>query len=301
MIVTKTDYEVLGLPENAPKDVVEKKYGILIRQYKARTDEHGVMDEDAKYYQVITDAYNRIMGFDPNNYDDNPTSVVPYKIRRFGGKLATLFDQYKLVLMIIVFIIAAAVIVIVQSRTVTEYDLDIKFIGSFDTLDETAFSKKVAAKSKVSDTTAVSFYTITTSSGFTPDNMSAATQFQSQLIYGQLDIIFMDKEGWDAYKKQKAFYRLDDILKEEEFASKTDGLSTLYYERTYDKDGMPEGPESGIYAIDITNTTFFDQSMDLQWLNDEKNGQEKSLYVAICGTTQNLEMAKAFLSELLDY
>ena len=121
---------MLGLPENAPKDMVEKKYGVLIRQYKARTDEHGVMDEDAKYYQTITDAYNRIMGFDPNNYDDNPTSVVPYRIRRFGGKLATLFDQYKLVLMIVVFVIAAAVIVIVQSRTATEYDLNIKFIGS---------------------------------------------------------------------------------------------------------------------------------------------------------------------------
>ena len=301
VIVTKTDYEILGLPENAPKDVVEKKYGILIRQYKARTDEHGVMDEDAQYYQTITGAYNRIMGFNPNNYDDNPTSVIPYRVRRLGGKLATLFDQYKLVLMIIVFIITAAVIFIVQSRTTTEYDLNIKFIGSFDTLDATAFSQKVSEKSKVSDTAAVSFYTITTSSGFTPDNMSEATQFQSQLIYGQLDIIFMDSEGWNAYKKQKAFYRLDDILKETEFASKADKFDMVSYERTYDKDGRAEGPESGIYAIDITNTTFFDKNMALMWLNDEKSGQEKSLYVAICGTTQNLEMAKAFLSELLDY
>lgn len=292
---------MLGLPENAPKDMVEKKYGVLIRQYKARTDEHGVMDEDAKYYQTITDAYNRIMGFDPNNYDDNPTSVVPYRIRRFGGKLATLFDQYKLVLMIVVFVIAAAVIVIVQSRTATEYDLNIKFIGSFDTLDESAFSKKVSEKSAVSDTAAVSFYTITTSSSFSPDNMSAATQFQSQLIYGQLDIIFMDEEGWNAYKNQNAFYRLDDILKETEFASKIDEFSTLYYERTYDEDGRAEGPESGVYAVDITDTTFFDQSMELEWLNDEKNGQEKSLYVAICGTTKNPETAKAFLAELLDY
>lgn len=289
------------MPENAPKDIVEKKYGALIRQYKARTDEHGVMDEDAKYYQMITDSYNRIMGFDPNNYDDNPTSVVPYRIRRFGGKLATLFDQYKLVLMILIFIIAAVVIVIVQSRTATEYDLNIKFIGSFDTLDEAAFSKKVSEKSSVSDTAAVSFYTITTSSGFSPDNMSAATQFQSQLIYGQLDIILMDEEGWNAYKNQNAFYRLDDILKEAEFSSKADKFSTLYYERTYGEDGRAEGPESGIYAIDITDTAFFDKSMDLQWLYDEEKGQEKSLYVAICGTTRNLETAKAFLSELLDY
>lgn len=296
----KTDFEILGLPENASKDVVERKYGILIRQYKARTDEHGVMDEDAKYYQKITGAYNRIMGLDPNNYDDNPTSVVPYKIRRFGGKLSTLFDQYKLVLMIVVFIIAAVVIVIVQSRTVTEYDLNIKFIGSFDTLNEAEFSQKVSEKSAVSDTAAVSFYTITTESGYSPDNLSAATQFQSQLIYGQLDIILMDQEGWNAYKNQKAFYQLDDILKEEAYASKIGDFDTVYYERTYDQDGMATGPESGIYAIDITDTTFFD-NMELEWFYDEKSGQQKSLYVAICGTTKNLDRAKAFLAELLDY
>ena len=288
------------MPENASKDVVERKYGILIRQYKARTDEHGVMDEDAKYYQKITGAYNRIMGLDPNNYDDNPTSVVPYKIRRFGGKLSTLFDQYKLVLMIVVFIIAAVVIVIVQSRTVTEYDLNIKFIGSFDTLNEAEFSQKVSEKSAVSDTAAVSFYTITTESGYSPDNLSAATQFQSQLIYGQLDIILMDQEGWNAYKNQKAFYQLDDILKEEAYASKIGDFDTVYYERTYDQDGMATGPESGIYAIDITDTTFFD-NMELEWFYDEKSGQQKSLYVAICGTTKNLDRAKAFLAELLDY
>ena len=296
----KTDFEILGLPENASKDVVERKYGILIRQYKARTDEHGVMDEDAKYYQKITGAYNRIMGLDPNNYDDNPTSVVPYKIRRFGGKLSTLFDQYKLVLMIVVFIIAAVVIVIVQSRTVTEYDLNIKFIGSFDTLNEAEFSQKVSEKSAVSDTAAVSFYTITTESGYSPDNLSAATQFQSQLIYGQLDIILMDQEGWNVYKNQKAFYQLDDILKEEAYASKIGDFDTVYYERTYDQDGMATGPESGIYAIDITDTTFFD-NMELEWFYDEKSGQQKSLYVAICGTTKNLDRAKAFLAELLDY
>ena len=298
--MTQTDYEILGLPENAPKEIVEKKYGALIRQYKARTDEHGVTDEDAAYYQRITDAYNRIMGFDPNNYDDNPTSVVPYKVRRFGGKLATLFDQYKLILIIIVFIIVSGIIVVIQSRNADEYDLNVKFIGSFTTLDETAFAHKLSDRSEVAEQTTVSFYTITTSSGFAPDTMAAATQFQSQLVYGQLDIIFMDSEGWNSYKKQKAFYRLDELLKEDEFALKMDKFDTLYYERTYNQDGIAEGPESGIYAIDITDTTFFDE-MDLEWLYDIKSGQEKSLYVAICGTTKNLDKARAFLSELLDY
>ena len=298
--MAKSNYEILGLPENAAKDVVERKYGALIRQYKARTDEHGVTDEDAAYYQTITAAYNSILGLDPNNFDDNPTSVVPYKVRRFGGKLATLFDQYKLVLIIIIFVIVSGIIIFIQSRNAEEYDLNVKFIGSFDTLDETDFAHAFTERSETAEQAAVSFYTITTSSAIAPDTMAAATQFQSQLVYGQLDIILMDSEGWNAYKKQNAFYRLDDLLKEDDFAVKANRFDTLFYERTYDENGMAEGPESGIYAIDITATTFFD-GMELEWLNDPEKGQERSLYVAICKTSKHLDSAKAFLSEILDY
>ena len=300
----KSDYEILGLPENAPKDVVEKKYGVLIRQYKARTDEHGVMDEDAKYYQSITEAYNRIMGFDPNNFDDNPTSIIPFKIRRFFGKIATVFEQSKVLIIIICLVVILGVMGIVQMKTVTVYDLNVKFIGSFDTLNETEFSKKISEKSPTSDSAAVSFYTITTESGYTPANMSAATQFESQLIAGALDIIFMDSEGWKAYKDDKAFMRLNDILEEERFAALKDQLVTVEYEVTYDEEGRPNGPADGIYAIDITDTKYFDDFTDvckLEWLYDEEAGQEKCMYIAICGTSNNLDAAKDFLYEVLTY
>ena len=299
----RSDYEILGLPENSDKAVVEKKYGALIKQYKYKTDEHGVTDEDAKYYQTITEAYNRITGRDPGNYDDNPTSVIPYPVRRFFGKLATLFDQYKLVIFILIFIVTVGIIVIVQSNTITEYDLNIKFIGSFDTLDEAAFSKKISEKSKRSETASASFYTITTSSGYTTENMNQATQFQSQLISGYLDIIIMDSEGWLAYKNQKAFLKLDDILEEKEFAQFKDKLKLIEYKQPHDEKGMATGPESGIYAIDVTETTFFDDFKDqkLEWLYDEKAGQEKCMYIAIAGTTKNVENAKKFLSEFLNY
>lgn len=300
----KSDYEILGLPENAPKDVVDKKYGALIRQYKARTDEHGVMDEDAKYYQSITEAYNRIMGFDPHNFDDNPTSIIPFSIRRFWGKLATLFDQYKLVGIIIVVAIGLLIMGIVQMNTVTVYDLNIKFIGSFDTGDAAGFSMKISDKSEVSDSAAASFFTITTESGYTPQNLNNATQFETQLIAGAIDIIFMDTEGWNAYKHDKAFMRLDDLLKEEKFAALGDELKTIEYEVTYDEEGRPNGPPSGIYAIDITDTKYFEDFSDtikLQWLYDEEAGQEKALYVAICGTANNPENAKEFLYEILTY
>lgn len=296
----KSDYEILGLPENASKELVEQKYGALLRQYKNRTDEHGVMEEDAKYYETITAAYNRIMGYDPTNFDDNPTSVIPYPVRRFWGKVCTLAEQHRLVIVTAIVLVVLGVIIVMQMRTNTEYDINIKFIGSFNTLNTVEFSKDVAEKSDTVETAAVSFYTITTESGVTPNNMSLATQFQSQLIYGQLEIIFMDEEGFNAYKREKAFYRLDDLLKTEPFAGKTDSSDWISYETEYDKEGLPKGPESGIYAIDITDTAFFDD-MDLEWLYDEENGQKKSLYVAIAGTTKNLETAQNFLAEVINY
>ena len=295
-------YEILGLPEGADKATIEKKYGILVRQYKARTDEHGVTDEDAKYYQTITEAYNILTGRDPNNFDDNPTSVIPYPVRRFFGKLATLFDQYKLVCFIIIFLVTVAIIVIVQSRTVTEYDLNIKVIGSFDTLDEAKFSKKIAEKSEVSDSASCSFYTITTSSGYSTENLNNATQFQTQLISGYLDIIIMDYEGWLAYRNQKAFYRLDDILSKKEFDGVRGKFKLVEYEQPFDETGKAVGPEDGIYAIDVTETKYFDDFKDspLEWLNDEKAGQERCMYIAIAGTTQHLETAEKYLLEFLE-
>lgn len=296
----KSDYEILGLPENASRELVEQKYGALLRQYKNRTDEHGVTDEDAKYYETITAAYNRIMGYDPTNFDDNPTSVIPYPIRRFWGKVCTLAEQHRLVIITVIVVAALGILIVTQLRSNTVYDINIKFIGSFNTLNTVEFSNKVAEKSDTVETAAVSFYTITTQSGVTPNTMSQATQFQSQLIYGQLDIIFMNEEGFNTYKREKAFYRLDDLLKTEPFAGKTDSSDWITYETEYDEDGLPEGPESGVYAIDITDTTFFDD-MDLEWLYDEKAGEKKSLYVAIAGTTKNPEKAQAFLAEILNY
>ena len=296
----KSDYEILGLPENASKDLVEKKYGVLLRQYKSRTDEYGVTDEDANYYASITAAYNHIMGLDPTDMDDNPTSVIPYPVRRFWGKICTLAEQHRLIIVTAIVLIVLGVIIVMQLKTNTEYDINVKFIGSFNTLDTVKFSQKLADKSDSVETASVSFYTVTTDSGYTPNLMAQATQFQSQLIYGQLDIIFMDAEGFLSYKREKAFYRLDDILQTEPFVGKTEAADWITYETEYDEKGIPQGPESGIYAIDITDTDFFDD-MDLEWLYDEEAGQEKSLYVAIAGTTKHPEKAKAFLAEILNY
>ena len=61
LVEQKSNYEILGLSENADKELVERKYGALLRQYKQRTDEYGATNEDLSYYNEITKAYNEIM------------------------------------------------------------------------------------------------------------------------------------------------------------------------------------------------------------------------------------------------
>ena len=83
-----TDYETLNLPENAPREMVERKYGALLRAYKQRTDEYGVTEEDLAYYRRITEAYDRLVGTVHDYSDPNPTSMIPYKVRKVYYKFS---------------------------------------------------------------------------------------------------------------------------------------------------------------------------------------------------------------------
>ena len=298
-----TDYEILGLPENADKRLVERKYGALLRQYKARTDEHGVTDEDAEYYKKITGAHDRILGLDPGNYDDNPTSVVPYPVRRFFGKMATFFEQNRVVMIIAAIIVAIGVIFIIQATQAKRYDINIKFIGALDCDLVQPLADDIAATSESVANPAVSFYTITTSTGYSLPALNQATQFKSQLIGRQIDVLFLDTEGWIAYRNEKAFYRLDDLLKEGDLAKAAAGRLVLEYEQSFDENGIPNGPESGKYAIEITGSDYLKHLAEhgLKTEFDREAGQPENIYIAICGTTQNPDKALAYVLEVLNY
>ncbi len=303
--IIRSNYEILGLPEGAAPSQVERKYGALLRQYKQKTDEYGTTNEDLAYYKEITSAYETILGKPRSDYSDtNPTSIIPYKVRRFWGKLCARIDLYKLPICGAVLIAVIGVLVFFQLRDANHEDISIKFAGAFNAFDTGKLSAEIAERSETVQSPLVSFYTVTTSTSM-QDSLaqSQANQFRAQLFGGQMDIILVDQESFEACIREAAFLRLDDFIAEyseneayaDLFAALSDSGRLCAYTPA---EGDPQLP--GIYGIDITDSAFFDET-SLLWQYSEDAGQERTMILTICRSSKRMDIAKRFAAELVAY
>lgn len=244
----KSNYEILGLPENAQIKDVERKYGALIRQYKQRVDEKGATYEDLEYYRTITQAYDEITGKKHDLTDENPTSIVPYKIRRRFEIIDAHLRQYYFVIFIAVILVTMGILFYLQNKDKAKNDFTLKFVGAFSSQNPIAFSEELASKTDVFEYPAVSFFTVTTDTQFSPDVYRESDSFFAQLRVGRvLDVILLDKESYDIYVKQAAFLPLDDIL--EEYKDSEWYNSLKLYEFKKDPNVKEEQPPEAIYGI----------------------------------------------------
>ncbi|MBP5312439.1 MAG: hypothetical protein J6112_06375 [Clostridia bacterium] len=294
--------KILGLPENASDDAVKFRYGALLRQYKKKIDEYGTTYEDLEYYKSITSAYDNVFGYSHDFTDDDPTSPIPYKYRRKYGKFLTWLEQYRLIVMLGVVIIILAVVFIVQNVGRNKVDLKVKFVGAYTQSLYENLSDQMNKKSKVFGNVQITFFTVTTDT--TMLDAQARTQaeaFYSQLMAdGQLDVVLIDKESFDVYVKQYAFLPLDELI--EAYGSEHGNaflLDTYSYATYPDSEGKIVVPQ-GIYGVDVTSSTFFNDCTALEWLYDSAKGQEKTMIFAIARHSNAVDKSAEFLYELLD-
>ncbi len=291
-----TDYETLNLSENAPREMVERKYGALLRAYKQRTDEYGVTEEDLAYYRRITEAYDRLVGTVHDYSDPNPTSIIPYKVRKVYYKFSANFEHYKFLLMGIVMITALALIVFIQIKEVDHHDLNIKFTGAFATMEQSNLILQMNDKSEVCENPEVTFFTVSEETELDSESQGAALQFRLQFLSGAVDVVFIDRANFDVYLKDLVFLDLTEFLQEYEDNAAFEGLEYIPYINQGETDSLP----SGIYGIEFTErgSVYFD-NMDLHWVNDYLEGQERSMILTICRKAQNIDLAKAYLAEVI--
>ncbi len=295
----ESNYAILGLPDDAPDNVVKNKYGALLRQYKQRTDEYGVTDADVEYYERITKAYDEIMGITHDFSAYNPSSPVPYKIQKIWAKICAFFDQYNILIICVVLVIVGGVIFFFQYRSNGKEDITIKFVGAYASASGKNLKTSIDDKSETVENAQISFYTVTTTTTYDNNSQSQASAFLSQVITGNLDVVLIDKESFDVYVKEKTFMKLDEYVNDyyEEYG--TDKKLEVYeYELIPTKEDEHE-IEKGIYGIDITDSKFF-EGMDFAWLYDESKGQEKTMIFAICHKAKHVEKAEKFGIELLN-
>lgn len=293
--------EILGLPGDAADDAIKKKYGALLRQYKRQVDEYGETYESLAYYRRITGAYDKIFGYSHDFNDDNPTSFIPYKIRRKYGKFLTWIEQYRLAVMLVVVIIVLALVFILQNLG-PKSDLKLKFVGAYIQSLSSNLSEEMNERSEVFNKVQISFFTVTTDTSLLDATARTnAEAFLGQLMApGQLDVVLIDKESYDAWVKEYAFLPLDEIYSDYCDKHSDSWLLNIYeYESEPDEDGNVLVPHA-IYGIDVTDTKFF-EDMGLLWLFDEEKGQEKSMIFCIARRSTNIEKSAEFLSELLNY
>ena len=100
------------------------------------------------------------------------------------------------------------------------------------------------------------------------------------------------------YVKNYAFLPLDDIWSEYTSTHEDTYLIDVYeYGSDSDPDSKVNIP-TAIYGIDVTNSSFFEDT-GLLWLYDEEKGQEKSMIFCIARRSTNVEKSAEFLEELL--
>lgn len=294
----KSSYAVLGIAEGSDKELAEKKYGALLRQYKQRTDEYGATYEDIEYYNEITKAYYDIVGKPWDGGDPDPTNIIPYSIRRRWQKFSAYIDSYKLIICGVVLVAVIAVLTYMQIKDAVHEDINIKFVGSFESgyseTEDGYIDRQIAVRSGVVETPMVSYFTVVDGETTLLDSSakSAAVQFRSEFTAGTLDIIIIDKENLDVYVNQLVFLRLDDMLAKYGNELGIDEADLYYY-----KNSGEEGDrtESGIYAVEISDYTFFD-GMNL---NKRYNEERQTMYLTVARTSKRPDTAEAFFVEIL--
>ncbi len=290
-----SDFEILGLPEDAPKDVVERKYGALLRAYKQRTDEYGVTENDILYYQKITAAYDRIVGTVHDFSDPNPTSVIPFKIRRFFYKMSANLEHYKFAIAAVVAVGVLVVIVVTQLLSIETRDLNIKFVGAFSTFEQNQLIYEINEKSEVVEDSEITFFTVTSQTTMDSDAQDAAKHFRAQFTAGSIDLILIDKANYDAYIREPVFLDLTDYLKDHQDDPAFANLTLLTHKKAGEDDPVPDG----IYGIEFTERggAYFEE-MQLDWLNDYLK-EDRSMILTVCRTGKNTDKALDYITELL--
>ena len=294
----ESNYSILGLSENTDKERVEKKYAMLVKQYKHKTDEYGTTNEDLEYYNKITKAYNEIMGISADYSDPDPMNIIPYSIRKRFQKFSATIENYKMLICGILLLSIIFVLTYLQIKDSFKDDISIKFVGAFSSgyseSEDGYIDVQIAEKSDVVDAPVVSYFTVVEGETTLLDSSvkNAAVQFRTEFTTGALDLIIIDKENLDVYINQLVFLKLDDFIEENKNNPGFDNLELYKYENSGDK---KDYTESGIYAIEISNMAFFENMNLIKRYPKER----QTMYLALARTSKRLDIAEALATEII--
>lgn len=279
----KSNYEILGLSDNASTELVKRKYDALCRQYKQKT-EKGVSEDDALYYEEITSAYNSIMGYDKH------ASLPVSPLRRFSESVSAFFNQYFFIIAVVGVLIIFGITVFYQMQIAKKDDLGIKFVGAYSSSDVSKLQDELNAKFESVQSPTLSFFTVYEKTNINRAVLNNQQKFILELSRGTVDVLFVDKDVYDAYVCKGAFYRLDDYIKNNNREADWSRLNLLKYTPKED-----ETVAEGTYGIDVKNATFL-EGMTFNWLDES---EDKTMILVICNSSKLIDNSFKFTEEVI--
>ncbi|MBP2001224.1 hypothetical protein J2Z69_002267 [Paenibacillus shirakamiensis] len=248
-------FEILGLPEGSSRQDVEKRFEILVRQYRGRPSEQ---------FEPIAKAYRTITSTEDQQAIDEITREKYAKFKGFAGPAERIDDFFRLHKYKVIIAAIALIAIIFGTRSYLDYraeqdrlaklppiDLSFMIVGEFAqssgkeemTEIETGLLQPFPDWHRVT-----ALLTYLSSEGQGQMGMAMQQKAMVQLATEKLDLFIMDKSTFEWIGGGGGLISLDDQMSSLSTKLKPDQLLKL--KRQDDTDDTKEH----VYGINVTNS-----------------------------------------------
>jgi hypothetical protein len=233
MLDNKDAYRILGVREGASKEVISKRYDILLRRYRAKGVDPSDFEGTFPPIEQINGAYDVLMGYktvdEANKKDGSKKTDYTFK-----EKIGNFFYYYKIHLIIAAVIIIAGFFFYKDYASQPKVNLNVAVVGRFTYEREDSFKKEI--ESKYPELGLVNITLVPTQMIKDPNNNNKQyevpidndlyTKVTTDLSTGDIDVFILDKHFFSIMSSEEAFSSLDkvkdqlniDINKNKDFA-----------------------------------------------------------------------------------
>ncbi|USB32179.1 molecular chaperone DnaJ [Paenibacillus sp. YPG26] len=249
----KHSYDVLGLPDNAAREEVEKRFDILVRQYRSKPSEE---------FEPIAKAYRNITGTQDRQKFEELTRQKYAKYKGFAGPAEKIDDFFRLYKGRVLAGLIALIAVIVGLNAYLNHraeqerlaklppvDLSVMVLGDFSSTgaegDTSALEESLKAPFP-------EWKRVTALLSYLPkQSLGQATMAMQQKALLQIgterpDLFLMDKEAYTWISNSNALMNLDNEAKSR--------LKPWLKESQALKAKQLDDPAEHIYGIDVSNS-----------------------------------------------
>lgn len=281
MFDKKQALDVMGLEENADREIIKKKYDLLLKKY--HYEEVNDMKKKSINLDEINEAYKILLADNDVEIEDEPQTTEKIifnkacNILKIDEKKAENFIHYnKYKVLGIAFAIIMTILIVATISNYDRPDLKVVYIGNYSGEVSDKFLEKIKTTMPEIKKPEIRIIPLILTSGVdrsaNVNNMKVTTLLRAN----DIDLAIMDKEAFMNYLEFKAFIPLDEF--------KTD--------KEKNKQFIFKNKETGkmsLYAVEIKNYKFMKQ--------DNINGKDKIAAILYNGI--NIENAKKLLNKIL--